>query len=164
MTRYVELQELTKQVTDDCIPWPGPTLQGPDGEDRGYGRLKHGGKTQYAHRLAVEAPPDSVVMHTCDNPNCVNPRHLRVGTTLDNNRDRDEKGRTSKGESHHTTKLSEDDVRGIRWLREQGWYEREIAEWYSISRPAVSHIVARRAWAHVTTNPTRSGRSAMPAG
>lgn len=59
-------------------------------------------KTMKAHKVSFllykgEVPQGMVVMHICDNPPCVNPDHLRLGTQLDNIRDRDIKGRTKKG-------------------------------------------------------------------
>src|SRR5215813_4947597 len=76
----------------ECWPWQGATK-------RGYGHLKFHGKSAIAHRIAYQlhygvALPrgpltkDSViVMHTCDNPPCCNPRHLRLGKNLDNRLD-----------------------------------------------------------------------------
>lgn len=61
--------------------------------------------------------PGAVVMHTCDNPPCVNPAHLRVGTQADNLRDMFAKGRGFRmppGAAHPTARLSDRDVRAIR--------------------------------------------------
>jgi hypothetical protein len=74
-----------------CLPWAGRR------DEDGYG---HFGKSGSAHRLAWEdangqrIPPGLVVMHTCDNPPCINPAHLVLGAIADNNRDRHAKGRT----------------------------------------------------------------------
>jgi DNA-binding MarR family transcriptional regulator/transcriptional regulator with XRE-family HTH domain len=68
----------------------------------GYGRFRLGRKSLYAHRVMYEIksgekiPPGMVVMHTCDNPGCVSPEHLVLGTTAENMRDRDTKGRNGK--------------------------------------------------------------------
>lgn len=72
----------------------------------GYGRVFWGGKLRLAHRLSkylfgemTEAQfndPKSVVMHVCDNPSCINPNHLVVGTQRDNIWDRTRKGRSAK--------------------------------------------------------------------
>lgn len=76
--RYHQKYEKTEngcwQWTDACHPRDG------------YGFFKLDGRSQYAHRLAVglEKGQPGVVMHTCDNPGCVNPDHLRVGTQQDN--------------------------------------------------------------------------------
>lgn len=50
-----------------------------------------------AHRFAVDVPQGMVVRHTCDNPGCVNPEHLRIGTQADNLRDASERGRVRNG-------------------------------------------------------------------
>ncbi len=75
-----------------CWPW----LAGTNGVS--YGRLKLDGEYVGAHRIAWilehgPIPPDRVICHRCDNPSCCNPRHLFLGTHLDNARDREAKGR-----------------------------------------------------------------------
>lgn len=77
---------------NDCIEWRGWV------NSNGYGSTTFRGKTIGVHQRAwIEAygeiPPGMCVCHRCDNPLCVNPEHLFLGTVLDNNRDRDRKGR-----------------------------------------------------------------------
>lgn len=72
----------------------------------GYGLFHARPNHQKAHRFSYELhkgsiPPNMLVCHTCDNPSCVNPEHLWVGTVLDNNRDKENKGR---GFSHYRGK------------------------------------------------------------
>lgn len=85
-----------------CWPWTGLRT-------KGYGRFKFGDKARiYAHRFAYELangpiPRDQgeiLVMHTCDNPPCCNPAHLRIGTDRDNIHDCIAKGRFSRGKKH----------------------------------------------------------------
>lgn len=84
-----------KRGEDDCWEWSGNRLP------KGYGVIGKGGKGNgviTAHRLSYtmhkgEIPPSMVVMHSCDNPCCVNPKHLSVGTYSDNNNDSVAKGR-----------------------------------------------------------------------
>lgn len=76
----------------DCWVWSGSRLPA------GYGTIRSKGKTVYAHRLSVlldgrKIPDGHVVMHICDNPPCVRPSHLRVGTQAENRRDCADKGR-----------------------------------------------------------------------
>lgn len=86
----------------------------------GYGLLWHDGKNRQAHRVSYAAfsgpiPDGMVVRHTCDNPGCINPDHLVVGTIADNVADREERGRRDvKGEQIGTSKLTETDVLAIR--------------------------------------------------
>lgn len=97
---------------DDC--W---VFQSPAGNPRsGHRQISSRGRMRQAHRVAWELangpiPPGMCVCHSCDNPPCVNPAHLWLGTVADNNRDRDAKGRRGSqtvrnrraGPIHHGT-------------------------------------------------------------
>ena len=102
------------EKTDTCWIWKG----GKNGY--GYGILiLPGEKKVRAHRYSYEwfkgAIPDGlVIMHTCDNPICVNPDHLVAATKGDNNRDCTTKGRRPKGMAHWNTRLSPEMVEAIR--------------------------------------------------
>jgi hypothetical protein len=136
--------------TGECWPWM---------EYRGHfghGRVKFGGKTYPAHKIAwmlTHGPvPDGIcVLHRCDNPACCNPDHLFLGTKGDNNRDRDAKGRTAHqvGSSHGLSKLTEDQVREMRRLRAEGWTLAALAGRYDVIFQNVSMIVLRKSWRHV---------------
>lgn len=87
-------QRVTVGPEDQCWEWQGPF------NHYGYGLIGDAlGTPQRAHRVSYEIhkgpiPDGLVVMHSCDNPPCVNPAHLSVGTVADNNWDRARKGRT----------------------------------------------------------------------
>src|SRR5690242_6357246 len=79
-------------LLDECWEWNGARSA------RGYGKKKIMFRDYTTHRLAYAwangpIPAGMLVMHTCDNPPCCNPRHLRLGTHLDNQRDKAAKGR-----------------------------------------------------------------------
>lgn len=84
----------------ECWNWNRSKVQD------GYGRIGYKGKLYLAHRLSLHlrgwmsfeelANPKIVVMHTCDNPGCINPHHLHKGTQQENIADRKSKGRTAK--------------------------------------------------------------------
>lgn len=114
-------------------------------EGDGYGLLKHGGRTRLAHRVMWELargpiPPGKVLMHRCDITCCLNPDHLSIGTQLENELDKVQKGRQKKT-------LSDQQVLAIRADPRS---TRAIARDYSITSTTVSQIkrLARRK--HVT--------------
>ena len=123
------------------------------GKRRGYGRFVIKNKSKGAHRVSWEMangkiPDGSLVCHSCDNPSCVNPDHLFLGTHATNNKDRDEKGRAVyvRGDKHGNSKLNEIDIFLIRELEKP---HNCIADFFDISASAVSAIKTRRNWAHI---------------
>jgi len=122
----------------------------------GYGKFKAHGCMQKAHRFAYLAyvgriPTGIMVLHTCDNPSCVNPEHLFLGTAMDNARDRDKKhrGGSAKGIINSGAKLCDEDIVGIRKKRNLGCSLKEIAKEYGVREPTISVIANRKAWRHV---------------
>lgn len=117
----------------------------------------------YAHRysweLTMGAIPEGMrVLHNCpdgDNPSCVNPAHLWLGTQADNMKDMDAKGRrrsgcnAPRGEMMWMAKLDAPRVRGIRGLYVAGVTQVDLAAWYGVAQTAISRIVRRDSWAHV---------------
>lgn len=90
------------------------------------------------------------VCHKCDNPACVNPDHLFLGTDADNTRDMVGKGRTSKGEHRPTAKLTEDQVREIRRRYTVGdCTHRQLSREFGIDHGHIRRIVIGDSWRHV---------------
>src|SRR3990172_10471395 len=92
------------------------------------------------------------VLHKCDNPPCVNPAHLFLGTSQDNAIDREMKGRGVHyiGESHGRAKLTESDVIKIRRLYSSGDHTQyQLAMEFNISRSVIKQVVQNRIWKHV---------------
>ena len=111
-----------------------------------------------AHRLAWELangpiPVGLHVLHRCDNPGCVRPAHLFLGTNADNCRDKALKGRSLRGERNAKAKLTEADVREIRRLGPTV-AKAEIAQRFGITRQQVVHILSRAQWKHVRDEAT----------
>lgn len=125
----------------------------------GYGQFRFRSRTQKSHRVSWvlvygEIPENQCVLHKCDNPACVNPNHLFLGTHQDNVKDRDAKGRQShsmgrKGIEHNQHKLCNEDVICIRVLYQAGIVQREIAKMYNVHVMTINNIVHRKLWKHI---------------
>lgn len=87
-----------------------------------------------------------VVCHRCDNPRCVNPNHLFIGTMADNLNDMVIKGRSMQGEKHYKSKLTEEQV--IKILRSNELYSK-LALQYNVSECTIRDIKLKRSWKHV---------------
>jgi hypothetical protein len=150
------------QKTDNCWLWTGAT------RNFGYGVLHiggHKGKAERAHRLSWEIhngpiPNGLYVCHHCDNPACVNPAHLFLGTNQDNVDDMVQKGRNfvngeqrSKGERHGMAKLTAEQVLQIReeYVRTKTTFS-EIGRRYGLSHQTVRRIIRGEAWQHLPSS------------
>lgn len=134
-------------TNDECWEWQ-KTL-----DKDGYGRFWVDGKNQAAHRYAYflyngTIDDNLLVMHTCDNPPCVNPHHLKQGTVLDNNRDMFAKGRNRRmnGEKNPMGKLTAYQVKKIRELDKVGLSGMELSRMFNISRRQIYNIVHQLHW------------------
>jgi hypothetical protein len=131
----------TRLLVEDCVEWGGSRNW------QGYG--KYGREPVPAHRAAYcvanGVSPDSIrglfVLHSCDNPPCFNPAHLRLGTAAENTRDMMEKGRCNarSGERHGMAKLSDIQIEEIRALRGVV-SQSELARRYDVRQPCISRI------------------------
>jgi hypothetical protein len=142
---------------DECWPWLGSKTSD------GYGSLYALEKSWRATHLALilatgEAPPKGMfACHKCDNPPCVNPAHLFIGTAAENNADRHRKGRTvyrfipahlkARGERHGSAKLKEADVLAIA---ASGKSIRALASEYGVGFGTIQRIKSGAAWQHLS--------------
>jgi hypothetical protein len=119
---------------------------------RGYGRIGEGGAHVWlAHRLSYKLhhgsdPGDLYVCHSCDNPPCVNPAHLFLGTHADNMADAAQKGRGIRGEIHPLTSLVEADVVAMRERRAAGSTYRQIGTDFGVTASAARSICTGVNW------------------
>lgn len=146
--------------SESCWPWTGYR------SGSGYGALKRGGRMVSAHRLMWQLqhgdiPPDMWVLHRCDNPPCVNPAHLFLGTHADNMADMASKGRggggtpthknrarhpVRRGERNPRAKLTAVQVAEIRELRMTGLSLRHLAANYGVHNRTIERIVKGDRW------------------
>ncbi len=106
-------RKVNRCVADECWNWLGAKT------GNGYGAFKAHGKTMPAHRFSYEVgcaniPVNALVCHHCDNPICVNPKHLFIGTHGDNMRDMRSKNRNITGDKHFSRLFPERLARGDR--------------------------------------------------
>ena len=143
-------QKVDRRGVDDCWEWMAS-------KRLGYGRIRVDGKSKSAHRLSWtmhngKIPDGMQVLHRCDNPSCVNPQHLFLGTVADNVADMLSKGRQKwlSGEETRSSKLTSGDVLDIRRMYSTGNYTySELAEMFSVSESNVGCIVNRETWKHI---------------
>lgn len=133
---------------DACWPWQGTRAR------RGYGRFKiRTGEALKAHRVAYYIAngeePQLWVLHSCDNPPCVNPRHLSQGTHAENMRQRTQRNRTAEGSRSASAKLTEGDIPEIRRRLAAGHTLVSIARSYHVGETTIRDIRERHTWDHV---------------
>lgn len=155
--RYVYLSKGSSKSNGDCWKWMGAR------NDRGYGVIGQGARKQgisKAHRTAYELfyftklTKGQCICHSCDNPACVNPQHLFLGTQADNIADMIAKGRNvlppiRKGEQCNFAKLTNKQIRQIRKLAKDGFSSRKLARRFEVSKTTILQIVKRKSWRHV---------------
>lgn len=152
--RGVDLSERMRVCTEadgECRVWTGYR------NAKGYGVIGVDGSTQIASRVAYELahgpiPRGLVVRHKCDNPPCVNPDHLEVGTHLDNARDMVERGRSARGENASQARLTWDQVREVRRRVAGGESRYAVARAFGVSQPSIWSIAAGESWKEETPN------------
>lgn len=141
-------QNFTKGKNDDCWPWTGWF------NSNGYGQIKDGNKALLAHRVSYalhvgDIPPGMCVIHRCDNPACVNPNHLRLGSKVENNLDKVVRDRCSKGEETKNNKVLSHQITEIRNRRAAGETLASIGKSFGLGTSQVWRISRNESWAHI---------------
>lgn len=132
----------------ECWFWQGAR------NTKGYGAMNFRCKTWSAHRLAWAltngaAPSTQHVCHRCDNPSCVNPAHLFLGTNTENVGDRDSKNRQARGVKIWSTKLNGKAATKIRRLLAAGRSISDAASEFNVNRKTIRQIRDRKTWRYV---------------
>jgi hypothetical protein len=148
MKRFWEKVE--KIPFHECWEWTA----GKDWDGYGLFRLSNPRIQKRAHRFSYELahgpiPKGIMVCHKCDNPGCVRPEHLFLGSAKDNNLDCIRKGRqpSGPGEKNYSAKLNVMAVEQIRyWYNVYECSQREIAKAFGISQTQVSRIIRSESW------------------
>lgn len=144
------------KINGECLEWMAARIPA------GYGKfvVATGGKSSYiyAHRFAYWLKHRAniiglCVCHKCDNPSCVNPDHLFLGTMAENMQDRDRKGRsgwiTNPGRLIVSKKLSENDIYAIRKMLAANYKHRVVARIFGVARSTISDINNGATWRHL---------------
>jgi len=140
-TKY---EELTPTDRTGCIEWKGA-------RSLGYGIVRRHGTNLRVHRLTLERAlgrplrDGMYALHSCNNPPCCNPDHLREGTNQDNVDDKLRADRQPRGETNGKAKLTLDQVNEIR-RNEDGLSQRLLASRYGVQRACIAKIQRGKTW------------------
>ncbi len=142
-------QSALRLSEDECWPWIS-TL-----DKDGYGVFQVEYIQYRAHVIAYAIANNLdyitlLVLHSCDNPKCCNPKHLFLGTTQDNTRDTINKGRKARGEDSNRTTLVKEEILEIREKYKSNRYsQQQLAYEYGVCQTTISGIIRRRLWHHI---------------
>tara|TARA_R110000868_G_scaffold25423_3_gene99155 strand:- start:13037 stop:13534 length:498 start_codon:yes stop_codon:yes gene_type:complete len=143
--------------SDDCWEWKASRLGWGSEEWRGYGQfwVPSFNKNLLSHRFSWiinfgDIPANLLVCHKCDNTLCVNPKHLFLGTSADNQKDMKNKKRSTHGINHPSAILNENDVLEIKKRLSCGEKISSISKDFDVQRGAIEKIKHGKRWKYVT--------------
>ena len=148
LTQDTVLDLSIPEPNSGCWLWLGSINPG-----NGYGRisLAHIPAHRFSYTVFKGAIPDGmVVRHSCDNPLCVNPEHLSVGTVADNKNDAVVRKRHAHGSKQGRAILSEEDVPKVRQMLAAGISQSEVARRFGVSHSVIFRIEHQKTWKHVS--------------
>jgi hypothetical protein len=121
-------------------------------KDGQYARFRRNGKEFRIHRFMYEItygkiPAGMIVRHKCDEPLCINPDHLELGTHADNARDKVSRNRQPKGTQIKSAKLNEEAVYYIKFISTEN--DKELARRYKVNISTIRSIKKGITWKHV---------------
>lgn len=138
-------------ITDGCWIWTAAT------HEWGYGVMQRGRAGRGVIKAHIASwiihfghiPIGMNVLHHCDNPPCIRPQHLFLGTISDNTQDMISKGRGLIGTKNGQCKLTDVDVVLIRKYRQSGASLNDLAEQFGVSFSNICSICTRASWRHI---------------
>jgi hypothetical protein len=115
----------------------------------GYGAFSISNRNHISSRVSYQLyvgdiPKGMHVLHKCDNPGCVNPKHLFLGTPLDNALDRNRKGRQAYGQRNGNSKLTDTEILEI--MMDEESLHKDLAKKYGVSRTVITRIKGKKLW------------------
>lgn len=130
-----------------CIEWTGSL-------SNGYGQVSVSGTPRRAHRVSYELangqiPKGLFVCHSCDNPKCINPKHLFLGTHKDNMKDCHNKKRYRQGDNHSKAVLTSATVKAMRAMRAKGTRYVAIARAFDVKYLTAYNAITGASWRHI---------------
>jgi hypothetical protein len=147
----IRFKSKLKEMESGCIEFTG----GKDNNGYGHFYISEKINTVKAHRYSYELHYGKIennllVCHKCDNPSCVNPEHLFLGTNKENMQDMVNKGRAAKHQdTHHNAKINSEIVKEIRQYISLGYKNVEIAKIYNLEHKHISLIRNNKRWSWV---------------
>ncbi len=146
--KYIErLLDGIEELETGCIEWKRAK------NSEGYGYLWNGKFNERVHRMSYKLfngsiPDGKIILHSCDNPSCCNPKHLKIGTRAENNKDRaiKNRNRNQQGEKNNMSKLSSEEVLQIRNSKKS---ENVLGSKYGVSRALIGNIRRGEIWKHL---------------
>jgi len=151
-------EKIAPKNSNGCMEWMACLSDNRYGAFITGSRTKRTRKRYIAHRLSYELfvgaiPKGKCVLHKCDNPKCVNPEHLFLGTQSDNMKDMIKKGRDFHvallGSKHGNAKLNEEQVMEIKDKIKNGISLIELSKIYNVSPENISSIKRGKTWKHI---------------
>lgn len=142
------LEGVGKLDKNGCINWTKSKLK------VGYGKIEVNGKTCTAHRTNWilnygKIKKGLYILHSCDNRECINIKHLKLGTHKQNMKDMVNKNRSLVGELNSQAKLKEEQVINIKNLYKKGFTQTEIANKYNVTQSLISLIIRNKKWKYI---------------
>lgn len=146
------------EKSEGCWEWKASFVTG------GYGYFRYAKKHGMAHRFSYmlhfgEIPEGKLVCHHCDNPRCVRPEHLFLGTIRDNTVHAAEHALIPRGSDTTFAKLTEDQVTELKTLFSQGWSMNALGKRYGIHGMNVGRILRGTSWKY---HPMRTSIDTRP--